>query len=188
MRQHLEEYGKYVEITGFRNIDFSQAETFLKANRKENQQNIDVQFFDASVIATREHLFFAALNALQAFRNGTNISKSLAMETILYASAQRQIQKAIQRCGIKPDTQNMAIIIIAEEQSELETMLQSISSCLGMAPDEAVLDMSEIKEAKIKRAFEISNEELAVVMRNGDSGKATVDLVIEQIALLSTQL
>lgn len=188
MRQKIEEYGKYVDITGYRNIDFSQAETFLKANRKENQQNVEVQFFDASVIATSEHLFFAALNALQAFRNGTNISKSLAMETILYASAQRQIQKAIQRCGIKPDTKNMAIIIIAEEQTELETMLQSLSSFFSAAPDEAVLELSEVKEIKIKQTFEISDEEVAVVMRNGDSRKATVDLVIERIALLSTQL
>jgi tRNA threonylcarbamoyladenosine modification (KEOPS) complex Cgi121 subunit len=110
------------------------------------------------------------------------------METILYASAQRQIQKAIQRCGIKPDTKNMAIIIIAEEQRELETMLEAISSFLGMAPDETVLELSEVKEIKIKNTFEISDEEVAVVMRNDDSRKATVDLVIERIALLSTQL
>ena len=37
MLYHLKEYGKYAEITGYRNIKFAKAEEFLKANRKENQ-------------------------------------------------------------------------------------------------------------------------------------------------------
>ena len=121
MLYHLKEYGKYAEITGYRNIKFAEAEEFLKANRKETPDNVDLQFFDAQLIATQEHLYFAALNALQAFRNKTNLSKSLAMETMLYASAQRQIQKAIQLCGIKPQTKTMAVIIIGENQTKLKT-------------------------------------------------------------------
>src|SRR5208283_2948596 len=108
MLHHLKEYGKYTEITGYRNMKFAVAEEFLKANRKETRENVDLQFFDAQLIATQEHLYFAALNALQAFKNKTNISKSLAMETMLYRPAQRQLQKALQRCGIKPETTSMA--------------------------------------------------------------------------------
>ena len=99
MLQYIKEYGKYVEITGYRNIEFDKAEIFLKANRKQTRQNVDIQFFDAELIATQEHLYFAVLNALQAFKNKTNLSKSPSMETMLYASAQRQIQKAINRAG-----------------------------------------------------------------------------------------
>ncbi len=113
----LLEYGKWMEITGYRNIAFTKAEEFLKANRKETKQNVEMQFFDAELIASQKHLYFAALNALQAFQNKTNISKSPAMETMLYASAQRQIQRAIQRCGIKPETKNMAVLIIGEKPS-----------------------------------------------------------------------
>ena len=49
MLYHLKEYGKYAEITGYRNIKFARAEEFLKANRKETQENVDVQFFDAQL-------------------------------------------------------------------------------------------------------------------------------------------
>ncbi len=56
MLHHLKEYGKNAEITGFRNIKFARAEKFLKANRKETQENVDIQFFDAQLIATQEHL------------------------------------------------------------------------------------------------------------------------------------
>ena len=159
MQHYIEEYGKYVEITGYRNIAFAQAEAFLKENRKQTP-TVDIQFFDADLIATQEHLYFAALNALQAFKGKTNISKSPAMETMLYASAQRQIQKAIERCGIKPQTTNMAVVIIGDDQKRIETLLQTVTKCIGMQPDETVLQMTTTKEEKIKKAFEITEEEL----------------------------
>ena len=188
MLYHLKEYGKYAEITGYRNIKFARAEEFLKANRKETQENVDLQFFDARLIATQEHLYFAALNALQAFQNKTNISKSLAMETMLYASAQRQIQKAIQRCGIKPETTSMAVIIIGEDPTQLKTMLEAISTYVGVEPDEKVLEMSKFKEHKIIETFQITDQELKTVMKNENREEAVVNLVIERVALLATQL
>jgi KEOPS complex subunit Cgi121 len=187
MQYYMEEYGKYIEITGYRNIAFALAEQFLKENRKKTQ-TADSQFFDADLIATQEHLYFAALNALQAFKGKTNISKSPAMETMLYASAQRQIQKAIERCGIKPQTTNMAIVIIGGDQKQIETLLKTVTKCIGMEPDENVLAMTTTKEEKIKKAFEITEEELKTVTKDGDHEKAIVNLVIECVALLVTQL
>jgi len=188
MQYLLEEYGKYAEITGYKNVKFEKAEAFLKANRKETLQTVDVQFFDAQLIATHEHLYFAALNALLAFRNKTNISKSLAMETMLFASAQRQIQKAIQRCGITPQTASMAVIVIGDKPTQLKTMLEAISTCFGLEPDERVLEMSDFKEQKIVETFQITDQELKTVMKNGNREEAVVNLVIERVALLATQL
>ena len=188
MLYHIEEYGKYVEISGYKNIKFAKAEEFLKANRRENQKNVDIQFFDADLIATAEHLYFAALNALQALRNKTNLSKSAAMETMLYASAQRQIQRAIQRCGIKPQTTSMAVSIIGEDPTQLKTVLGAITACVGVEPDEEVLEMSDFKEQKILETFQITDEEIKAVIKNGNRKGAVVDLVIEHVALLATQL
>ena len=188
MLYNLKEYGKYAEISGFRNIKFAAAEEFLKANRKENRENIDLQFFDAQLIASHEHLYFAVLNAMQAFRNGTNISKSLAMETMLYASAQRQIQKAIRRCGINHQSTSMAVIIIGEDPTQLKTMLNTVTECIGVVPDEKVLEISKFKEQKIVEIFQITEEELKSVMKNGNRTEAVVNLVIERVALLATQL
>jgi len=188
MQYYLSEYNKFAEITGYKNIAFAKAEEFLKTNRKEIEKVVDVQFFDTELVATQEHLYFAAINALQAFQNKTNISKSLSMETILYASGQRQIKKAIQRCGIKLETKNMGAVIIGENQAQLKTMLQAVTKCVGSDPDEHVLDMTETKKVKIKKAFQISDEEIKTIMKNDDIEKAIISLVIERIALLSTQL
>jgi tRNA threonylcarbamoyladenosine modification (KEOPS) complex Cgi121 subunit len=188
MLYHLKEYGKYAEITGYKNIKFAVAEEFLKANRKETREKVDLQFFDASLIATHEHLYFAVLNALQAFRNKTNISKSPAMETMLYASAQRQIQKAIQRCGIKPETTSTAVVIIGEDQTLLKTTLEVITACFGVEPELKVFEMSNFKEQKIIETFQITDQEIQTVIRNESRTEAVVNLVIERVALLATQL
>ncbi|MCL4429315.1 MAG: KEOPS complex subunit Cgi121 [Chloroflexi bacterium] len=187
MLQYMKEYAQYVEITGYQGVTFDKAEAFLKANRKQTRQNVDIQFFDAQLIATQEHLYFAVLNALQAFKNKTNLSKSPAMETILYASAQRQIQKAIERCGIKPQTTSMAGAIIGEDPKQIQNALQAVTKSVGSEPDESVLDLTKSKETNIKKAFEITEEELKT-LENGNGKRAIVNLVIERVALLATQL
>lgn len=188
MLYHFKEYAKYVEITGYKNVRFSLAEEFLKANRKETQQNSHTQFFNAQLIATQQHLYFAVLNALEAFKNKTNISKSLAMETMLYASAQRQIQKAIQRLGIRKECADLAVVIIGESPAEIRTVLQAVTAHVCAQPDESVLEMSIGKAKKIQEAFGIKDEEVKTVMKNDDHEEAVVNLIIERAALLATQL
>lgn len=185
---YLKEYGKYLEITGYRNIEFVRAETFLKANRLEIFQGVEIQFFDADLIATQEHLLFAVINSLEMFKNKTNLSKSAAMETMLYASGQRQIQKAIQQCGIKPSTINMAATIIGENPTQLKNAVEAISEAVDAKPDQSVLEMSISKNDKIKKVFQISNEEINTVLKSGNSQEALVSLVIERVALLATQI
>lgn len=187
MIQYLKEYGKYVEITGFRNVEFSRAEEFLKANRKEKNQDTCIQFFNAELVATSEHLNFAVLNALEAFKNNTNISKSLAMETMLYASAQRQIQKSIQLLGINPKSADIALVIIGENFGSVKKMLQAVTEFLNAKPDDTALKLTSEKTRKIKQTYEITNQMLKTVTEP-DSTQALVNLVIERVALLATQL
>jgi KEOPS complex subunit Cgi121 len=186
MLHYLREFREYVEITGYRNISFRKAEAYLKATRKQTQQDLSIQFFDADTIATQEHLYFASLNALQAFMNKTNISKSPAMETMLYAAAQRQIQRAINRSGIKPQTLNMAVTIIGGNPRSIESSLGEISKCVNSQPDESVLEITCDKKKKIKQIFEITDEELRTIEPDDEKNSLT-RLVIERVALLSTQ-
>lgn len=186
MLRHLQEYGKNVEITGYRNVGFAVAEDFLKSKRGALGQ-VDVQFFDADLIATKEHLFFAVLNALQAFKTKTNLSKSLAMETMLYASAKRQIQRAIVQCGIKPETTKIATVIISQDAAQIKVAVDGLTAIFGSEPDESVLELSAAKEKRIKEAFGISNEETETVKKN-EGSSTLVDLVIEHVALLASQL
>ena len=58
MLKYIHEYGVYVEITGYQDVDFDKVEAFLKTSRKQTRQNFEIQFFDAELIATpRASLF-----------------------------------------------------------------------------------------------------------------------------------
>jgi KEOPS complex subunit Cgi121 len=188
LQKYIEETERYVEITGFRNVGIKDAEEFVKAARKELPQKTWIQFFDAEMVATWQHLYFAVLNALLAFTNGRNISKSEAMEVMLYASAQRQIRKAIQLIGVKHTSANVAMVIIDENSEQLKAVLSAVSKRIGVEPDETVLELTNEKIQNIRKTFEVSTRELEVVMEKTNVKQALVNLVIERTALLSTQL
>jgi tRNA threonylcarbamoyladenosine modification (KEOPS) complex Cgi121 subunit len=186
--KYISETGKYVEITGFRNVKIKDAEEFVEAARKETVQNVWVQFFDAELVATWQHLYFAVLNGMLAFENGRNISKSVAMEVLLYASAQRQIRKSLQIIGVKRDSANVAMILVGDNAESVKTVLSAVSKRIGTEPCEAPLEVSEEKLLGIREAFGITGREIETIMEKRDVKQALVKLVIERMALLSTQL
>ena len=188
MLKYIEETGQYVEITGFRNVRVGDAEEFVKAVRKEKQQRVWVQFFDAELVATWQHLHFAVLNALIAFKNERNISKSVAMEAMLYASAQRQIRRAIDFMGVKCVSVNVAVVIIGERLDSVKAVFSAVSKRIGAEPDETVLELSRKKAQRIREAFGITEKELEAVMEKNNADQALIKLVIERMALLSTRL
>jgi tRNA threonylcarbamoyladenosine modification (KEOPS) complex Cgi121 subunit len=188
MLKYLEEDGKFVEITGFRNVKIKDAKDLLNVVRGETAQDAEVQFFDADLVASWQHLYFEVLNALMALRNNRNISKSAAVEVMLYASAQRQIKKAIDFIGVKSSSRNVAAVIISENACSSKAGLAAVTKFLSAEPDESVLELSKEKTQRIKCAFNISEVELETVTAKKDAAQALVDSVIERVALLSTQL
>lgn len=187
MLKQIEEFGKHVMIAGFRNVRIKDIEEIFKAMRKEKPSSVEIQFFDAKFVATWQHLYFAALNALTAFKNRENISESLAMESLLYASAQRQIRKAMKLLGIKPSLSEIAVLIIGEKLESVRSSLSLVSKQVKAKRDDTVLELSEEKVADIQEIFVISDVELKTVMKKGGLEKALTDLVIERMALLATQ-
>jgi tRNA threonylcarbamoyladenosine modification (KEOPS) complex Cgi121 subunit len=185
--KYIEEFGKYTEITGFRNVKIEDAKEFLKRIHKEKLSNVETQFFDAKFVASWEHLYFAVLNALTAFKNKENISKSVTMETLLYASSQRQIRKAMELLGIKSETSEIALLIIGQNPETVKSALPIISASVDVQHDDTVLELSEEKRRIIQKAFGISDLELKTVMKKDGLEKALINLVIEQMALLATR-
>jgi len=183
----LESFSQHLTIAGFRDVRIENVDKFFQTV-KDKTGNTCVQFFDASLIAGWEHLRFAALNALNAFKCKTNISSNLAMETLLYASAQRQIKEAVKVMGIKPNTNRVAVLVLTEKRRQSPIVLKAVSKLLEGARDDSVVDLTDDKMTGLKRLFEISSNELEAKKDHPDAEKqALTDLVIEHIALLVTQ-
>jgi KEOPS complex subunit Cgi121 len=185
--EKLVEYGKYVGIGGYKNVRIENVELFLQDVR-EKMKSTTVQFLNAKLIARWEHLFFAVLNALTAFKNSRNISNSLAIEILLFASAQRQIKRAFQVLGIRPETSEIAIVIVDDEQEKIRGAAAMLSEILLGSEDDSVLEINEEKFNRIRQAFNIGDEELkSLSKRKGSEKEALTELVIEHVALLATQ-
>jgi tRNA threonylcarbamoyladenosine modification (KEOPS) complex Cgi121 subunit len=183
----LEDFDKCIAITGFRDTKITDVESFLSQVRKRIK-DAHVQFFDAELIAGWEHLYFAVLNALRAFESKLNISNGLAIEALLYASSQRQINKALDLLGITNRSHHVAILVIADTKRGVSEALKTVSQLMPGELDDSVLELTEEKVEGIRRLFDISDLELeAKSEKKGFEKKALVDLVIEHVALLATQ-
>ena len=187
MIRKLEDFDRYVAVAGFRNVKVSDVNGFFDMIRKK-LKDANVQFFDAKLIAGWKHLYFTALNALNAFKNKTNISNSVAVETLLYASAQRQINKAVELLGIKPESSQVVVLVIAKTRQKIVTILETVSELISDERDDSVIELTSEKVNGVKRLFGISNLELeAKLEKKGFEKEALIDLVIEHGALLATQ-
>ncbi len=185
MIKPISEFQKYVGITGFRNVKIRETDSFLKKINKEKSNDLEVQVFNADLVATWQHLYFAAVNALTAFSNRDNLSKTLAMETMLYASAQRQIRKATEKLGIKQDTTNIALLVLGEKPEKVKSFLTRISELIEAEEDETVLELTDEKTEKIQETFAISDMEIKTIIKKGNGREALTNLVAEEMALLA---
>ena len=107
-------------------------DTFLKNISQFAQKNrIIIQVFDADMIYGEIHLFSAFNHAQRAMKRKTNTTNSLEMETLLYASGERQLKLAIPKIGIKKGKENIAFLIISEKNQITDKIIAELldSTC-----------------------------------------------------------
>lgn len=118
-----------------------------------------ISLLNADFVADKEHAKFAAKKAIKAWRKKENIAKTLAMEVLLYASATRQINKAM-KIGIKKNSKsNVVAVIIGKDVGECVRRFKDASGF----NEEQVLIASEDKTKRLKRFFDIGKEEVQIV-------------------------
>lgn len=186
MTKQLEVSGKYLVIAGFKGARIRDVHVLFE-NLHDRIASGHVQLFDANLVASWEHLYYAALNALRAFETDLSISKEPAIETLLYASGQHQIRKAVELLGVKPGSSNVAVLIIAETSAEANEALIIISDLLQGTICDEVLRLTDEKNEAVKELFGISHLELEAASREDTREKTLVNLVIEHVALLAAR-
>lgn len=186
MKENHQGLDENIIIVGFSNVKIEDINTFLEQFRKENI--IPIQFFDAKQIAGNQHLYFAAINALNAFNKKTNISNNMAVEALLFASGQRQIKKAVKMLGIKEDTSEVAVLLMPKNSHEKKKYLRLITQIIPGERNNNVLELTKKKIDDIMKLFKISDIEFKTKLKKeGLEKEALTDLVIERIALLVTK-
>ena len=83
---------------------------------------------------------------------------------------------------------NIAVVIVGESIESVEKVLSTISKRVGKEHEDVVLEITKDKVDRIRDAFRITTVELEAVLKNNNDTDALVNLVIERMALLPTQL
>ncbi len=169
-----------VSIGGFRDASIGDIDGFLERMGEAVAPAL-FQVFDADRVAGWEHLFFAAVNAVKAQEAGTAISRSLAIEVLLYVSCQDQISRALDLVGLTPSTERVALLVLADGEETAEKAFGRASVALGIE-DDSVLGLDAEKCVRIKETFGVSDSELEAV--GGSELDALMRLLVERGALL----
>ncbi|OPX76965.1 MAG: Kinase binding protein CGI-121 [Methanosaeta sp. PtaB.Bin039] len=143
-------------------------EDMLTAVKRLRSQGYLIQAFDASLVVSADHLWYAAQKAMQAMSQGRNVARDLGIEILRYASGQRQIGKALQM-GITQETERVAVVAVGDIEEEL----------LAGLVEQDGRDIS-FDRGRVMAYFEISDIELEAA-----GNERIADLVLERVALVN---
>jgi KEOPS complex subunit Cgi121 len=144
------------------------------------QEHLVIQAFDASVIYGKDHLISATIHAKRAFQQGTNATNNLALEILLYAAGERQIQKAIKKIGVKKGQKQIIFLItdltdhthhIGVDTSVIDRLL----TMFHLTKDEQIPTGNK----ETMKHFGITEKELSTVTEERYG-----DLILEKVALV----
>lgn len=122
----------------------------------------DVVLLDPKMVCGKDHILSAVMHAERSFLNGTNRSKTLLTEIILYAAGDRQIGKAMEKMRPKEESKEMVAVLMNIKDPKLDRI--GMERC------------DEIVEASIEKA-----KNLGIEMFDGISCE---DAALEHVAML----
>jgi len=137
---------------------------------RATEAGAQVLVVDGALVFGKDHLRSALFHALRAIEEGTNASKSIPMETLLYASGERQLSAAIKKMSVSEDTEEVVVARLTRDTIEPDPSWQPMS-------EEAM----QVTVERL-RAFGITDRELATV--GADRGR---ELVLERVAAVDIQ-
>jgi KEOPS complex subunit Cgi121 len=141
--------------------------------------DLSAQALDAGAACGTVHMESALLHARRAFDRGDNLARTLWVEWVLCAAGVRQVDVAFQRAGIRPGTEEFAILLLAEEGKDVsDEAVTTLLEMLGLERDDAVLECTEAALLRLG----VGQAELAAVPET-----RWPDLALERVALLDLE-
>lgn len=162
-----------IRIVGAKGVIQNIDDFLKKVSSFAQTHKVLIQIFDADMIYGNNHLISAFEHAKRAMDRKTNTTNSLEMETLLYASGERQLKLAIPKMGIKKGKTNIAFVFIKLESQISDSLIEEMLKLLNLNRADQVLEGNEDTLKK----FGISTNEIETV-RKAKYG----DLILEKVA------
>ena len=110
---------------------------FNKAVEHFTSKGGDVIILNPLYVYCEEQVLSAVEHAERAFRNGTNRSKTLLTEIIMYISGERQASKALRKVRPAEGAEESILVLLNIDDPELES--------IGLVEDATILESNDEK-------------------------------------------
>lgn len=142
------------------------APQFMKGlSEKARAAGVNILVLRGDLVFGSDHLRSALFHAKRAIREGTNSADALEMETLLYASGERQLSTAISKMSVDADTEEVVVALLSEGDLTKDADWRTLEPRPSGASVEAL------------RRFGISDAEISTV-----SEDRLGDIVLERVA------
>lgn len=146
-----------------------------------------VQFFSSKVVSSEEQIMHALDNAIASMCSRKSFTKSLSLEFLLFLTAQRQLNKALDLLKLNKGKNSVCVLAFCKSKQNIAKAKQFFKKELCFVPKKNVKNVIENNLKKnfslLKKIFAIEDAELKVFALPTE--KALQQLVLEKIALLS---
>ena len=132
---------------------------------RDSVHGVQVLVLRAEMVFGMDHLRAAYCHAKDSIENGSSASDSIAMETLLYASGERQLSAAIKKMSVDESTRDVVVASLAADGLQPQREWTPLPEATSEATSERLLK------------FGISDQEARTVA----SGRA-VELILEKVA------
>ena len=120
-----------VGVAEIRNAHGSTKDQLVELASDQIDDLLAIQFLDSSLIVDSNHLLSASQNALNAWNGDYAISRSLALEIVVYTSTQKQIGKALDLFGVKDKRNSIALVVVGVTTEQVENGINDLVSRIG---------------------------------------------------------
>lgn len=154
--------GKIIGITEFHNSTNLKQKELIQIAESLSSDILTVQLLNGLLIADEIHLLSAAQNAINAEQGEYMLSRSLDVEILVFASAQRQIGRAIDTLGVYDGLDEIAAVVVGLDEGSVENAIHDLVKRIGK---EIIPSFPITKEriARIKNHYEISDKEINTI-------------------------
>ena len=161
---------------------FVNPEKTLESLKKLSKDAV-IQIFDASCIVSVKQIHAAAVATHLAFKAGSNISKKFEIEFLLRLSADTQIERVLNKIGVKPETLEVGFCVISNDKSAVLRASRDVVHLIGGEPMSEEELKSEERLDKAMEFYGITEKELESVQASSKA-EAVLLLILERIATL----
>ncbi|MFW9974837.1 MAG: KEOPS complex subunit Cgi121 [Candidatus Thorarchaeota archaeon] len=153
---------KIVGISEFHNSKNLKQEELIQLAASLSSDAITVQLLNGRLIADEIHLLSAVQNAINAQHGEYMLSRSLDVEIIIFASAQRQIGKAFDTLGVYDGLDEIAAVVVGSDVESVEKITLDLAKQIGkeiLPPFPATNERIE----RIKDHYQIDDKEINTI-------------------------